>query len=294
MIVGVTGASGGLGGRTVRMLAEAGHRVVALTRDPGAARAAAGRPAPERVEARRVDFDEPAGLPAALAGIDRLLIVSTDAWEPSRRIAQHRAAIDAAVAAGVGHVVYTSLVACDGPPELLNSAHRATEEHLRGCGLPWTILRNAIYASGVAELLAPAVASGRHVTNAGDGAVAYVARDDCAAVAAAVLAAGPEAERAGGLAGRTLDVTGPEALTAAGLAGLLGARLGRPVEVVHVDDDAYRDGLVEAGTPAPVAAALVALGRAVRSGQYGRVSTTVPELTGRPARRVDASVVVAS
>ncbi|MDG4815798.1 NmrA family NAD(P)-binding protein [Micromonospora sp. WMMD956] len=292
MIVGVTGASGGLGGRTVRMLAGAGHRVVALTRDPGAALAGAGRAAPERVEARRVDFDEPAGLPAALAGIDRLLIVSTAAWEPARRIAQHRAAIDAAVAAGVGHVVYTSLVACDGPPELLNSAHRATEEHLRGCGLPWTILRNAIYASGVAELLAPAVSTGRHVTNAGDGAVAYVARDDCAAVAAAVLAAGPGPAR--GLAGRTLDVTGPEALTADHLAGLLGARLGRPVEVVHVDDDAYRDGLVGAGTPAPVAAALVALGRAVRSGRYGRVSTTVPELTGGPARRVDASVAVAS
>lgn len=277
----VTGSTGALGGLVARHLADLAPRLV--VRDPSRAPDLGG-------EVRSCSYDDASAARAALEGVDVLFMVS--AAESEVRRAQHRTFIQAAADAGVGHVVYTSLVACDGPPELLNSAHRATEEHLRGCGLPWTVLRNAIYASGVAELLAPAVSTGRHVTNAGDGAVAYVARDDCAAVAAAVLAAGPGP--AGGLAGRTLDVTGPEALTAADLAGLLGARLGRPVEVVHVDDDAYRDRLVGAGTPAPVAAALVALGRAVRSGRYGRVSTTVPELTGGPARRVDASVVVAS
>ncbi|GAB7042690.1 MULTISPECIES: NAD(P)H-binding protein [Catenuloplanes] len=267
MRIGVTGASGALASAAVRLLAAAGHEVVALTRTPGSC------PAPDGVTVRRADFDEPAGLPAAFAGVDRLLLVSTDAWEPGRRIAQHTAAIDAARDAGVRHLVYTSLVACDGPPDMLHRAHRATEAHLRATAPRWTILRDAVYAEGIPGLLAGARTTGRYVTNTGDGAVAYVRRDDCAATAAAALV------RTGDLHGRVLDVTGPRALTAGDLAALAGPE----VTAVHVSDDGYRAHLIAGGTPPPVADALVELGRAIRSGRYATVTTTVPDLTGRPA-----------
>ncbi|WP_033345151.1 NAD(P)H-binding protein [Catenuloplanes japonicus] len=258
MRIGVTGASGALARAAIGVLTAAGHEVTALSRTP-----ADGE--------RRADFDEPEGLGAAFAGLDRVLLVSTDAWDPRRRVRQHVAAIDAARASGVRHLVYTSLTGCDGPPEMLNAAHRATEAHLRAAGPGWTILRSGIYAEGVESMIAEARTTRRYVTNSGDGAVAFVRRDDCAAAAAAVVSAEDVPD------GQVLDVTGPEALDADALAALAGP----DVTVERLSDDAYRAHL-----SGPAADALVEFGRAIRDGRYGTVTTTVESLTGRPARRV--------
>ena len=125
--------------------------------------------------------------------------------------------------------------------------HHATEEKLRASGLDWTFLRHSVYADFEAGELAAAARTGKLVTNGGDGKLAYVARDDCAAAAAAVLAAG-------GHAGKAYDITGPESLDADARAALFAELAGRPVEVVHVDDDAFAAGTAEA-TGMPLEAA---------------------------------------
>jgi NAD(P)H dehydrogenase (quinone) len=257
MTLAITGASRHLG-RAVAARLE-GADLVLLTRTP------------ENLPgARRADFDDPDSLAEAFAGVDRLLLIS--AVDLERRAAQHRAAIDAAVAAGVRHVVYTSVAnPVEDNPAAVVPSHRATEEALRASGMAWTFLRNSIYADYQAPVVAQARASGQLVTSIGDGGIAFVAREDCAAVAAAVLAQD-------GHEGRAYDITGPEAVGAAGLAELAGA------EVVQVDDETLIAGMVAAGVPESGARVLASFHRAGREGYLGSVSSAVQALTGSPPR----------
>jgi NAD(P)H dehydrogenase (quinone) len=293
VIIGLTGATGHLGRRVAELLAdrlqrgELPHveRVVAVTRTPSAAEQLAAR----GVDVRSGDFDDPAALAAAFAGVDRLLVVSTDDLRPGQRVRQHRDAIDAAVAAGVRHLVYTSVTDPAAPePAELNAQHRATEEHLRRRAPAWTVLRNSIYADLlVQQYVAPD--GERVVTNAGDGRAAYVAREDCAAVAAAVLAASDAAHE-----GLTYDVTGPRSLAVRELLPLLGLAVGRNVSLVEVTDEENVAGLVAAGLPEPVARIFTGFGTALRSGHFDVVSDTVHRLVGRPAVPVEEVLTPAS
>jgi NAD(P)H dehydrogenase (quinone) len=279
MKIVITGASGHLGRRVVE---EALERVepselILVSRRPDALADYAARGA----DVRAGDFDDPASLAAAFAGGERLLLISTDAL--GSRIRQHHDAIDAAVAAGIRFVAYTSIVR----PEPDNPAgvvpeHRATEEKLRASGLDWAFLRNSIYADLEAGSQAAALATGRLVTNAGAGAVAYVARDDCAAAAAAVITGDDHA-------GNAYEITGPELLDADARAALFAELGGTPVEVVHVDDDAYAAGLAEAaGLPLEVAEVYASFGRATREGHLDAISGDVERLTGRAPRPLTA------
>ncbi len=129
-----------------------------------------------------------------------LLISGTDL---EVRIEQHRAAIQAAAAAGVRHVVYTSGLNPEPPnPAVTSPSHYATEQALAESGLSWTVLRDSLYSEYQVPEALQSVASGTLTHNRGDGRVAYVSRDDCAAVAAAVLTGS-------GHEGRVYDVTGP-------------------------------------------------------------------------------------
>ena len=158
--------------------------------------------------------------------------------------------------------------------------HRATEEHLRASGAGWTMLRNSIYAEMLLGGAAAALASGRHVSNEGDGRVSYVSRADCAAAAAAVLTTD-------GHDGKEYDITGSEALGARDVAALYSELGGRPVEALLVDDGAYTAGLVEhVGLPEPLARAYATFGMGARLGYSAAVSTTVADLTGRGPRGV--------
>jgi NAD(P)H dehydrogenase (quinone) len=142
------------------------------------------------------------------------------------------------------------------------------------------MLRNSIYAEILLMAAEPALATGTHVTNEGDGRVSYVSRDDCAAAAAAVLAGH-------GHDGRIYDITGADGLTAAEVAGLFAELGGRPVQVVHVDDETYAAGLVEhARMPHPVAEVYASFGTGARRGYSAPVSDTVLQLTGRPPKAV--------
>jgi NAD(P)H dehydrogenase (quinone) len=141
------------------------------------------------------------------------------------------------------------------------------------------MLRNSIFAEMLVAGAPAALATGRHISNEGDGRVSYVARADCAAVAAAVLTTD-------GHDGKEYDVTGPSALSAPDVAVLYAVIGGRPVEAVLVDDEAYAAALVEhAGMPGPVARAYTTFGIGARRGYSAALSTTVADLTGREPLR---------
>src|SRR3954451_19649061 len=239
----ITGASGHLGLRTAELLLDTegvdAADVVLITRnvaalDDLAARGATVRPG---------DFGDPSTLPAAFAGARRVLIISTDAI--GARVGHHQAAIDAAKAAGATLIAYTSIGnPTEGNPAGVVPDHRATEKALEASGVASTMLRNALYSEYRLPEAQAAIASGQFHHNQGDGATAYVSREDCAAAAAAVLAGGDEH------AGKIYDITGPELLTGRDLARIYGQTGGVEVAAIAVDDDAFMAGLVAAGVPA--------------------------------------------
>ena len=275
MSVIVTGASGKLG----RLVAEhlmsrlAPEELVLVTRRPAGLSELAGR----GVDVRHGDFDDPASLPKAFAGGRRMLLISTDAV--GRRVAQHRAAMHAAAAAGVGHVVYTSHVSPveKNPLGEIASENAQTEAALRDHGFTWTILRFGSFAELQVQPGSMAVAAGKLVSNAGDGRIAPVSRHDCAEAAAIVLTTdGHEA--------RTYEITGPESLSQRELADLLAEVTGRAVRVVRVGDNMLTWGMARCGVPKPVARAVTAFGRAVREGYFDVLDPAFERLVGRPPR----------
>lgn len=274
----VTGASGHLGRRVIELLleAKAGH-IIAATRSPEKLADLTGR----GVEVRRADFDEPASLATAFAGVDRLLLISTDVvGEPGRRLAQHRAAVAGAVQAGVKHMVYTSLTRPEpGTPITLAGDHYGTEQALAQSPLDWTILRNNVYTDVLLMSLPQAVAMGQLIAAAGDGGIGYVTREDCARAAAAALAS-PTAGRI------TLDITGPEVITYAELARLTSEISGRAVSYVNVAPEAMQNILVGAGVPPAYAEALVSFQTATALGFLDLATNAVVELTGTSPQSV--------
>lgn len=279
-VIGITGASGPLGRATAEAVLDTidPGRVVLTTRSPEALADLAAR----GVRVRRADFDRGQGLADAFAGVERLLLVSTD--RVGSRLAQHRAAIAAAAGAGVAHIVYTSVPdPVPGNPAAVVPDHAGTERLLRKSGLRWTVLRNHLYAHLQVPVIEHAAATGRLVTNSGDGRSAYVWREDCAEAAAAVLTQD-------GHENRVLDVSGPEALGADDLAALAGEIGGRDVDVVDVADDEFATGLRATGLPEPAVGLITSFGSSTRAGHLGNVTATVADLTGRAPRLLSAAV----
>ena len=284
MTVAVTGASGQLGRKVADLLLERlePSQVVLLTRSPEAVASYSERGA----VVRRADFDEPASLSDAFSGADRALLISALDFE--RRTGQHRYAIEAAKTAGVRHVIYTSIPEPEGNPAAASPSHYATEVAARDSGLAWTFLRNSLYSHFQVPVVAQAIASGQLVTSAGDGRVAYVSREDCAAAAAAVLVQD-------GHEGKAYDITGPEAIGPRDLAALAAELGDRPVEVVSVDDDALVAGMIANGVPDAVAPILLSFVVAAREGFLDAVSSAVEDLTGkRPTSLRDVVVAARS
>jgi NAD(P)H dehydrogenase (quinone) len=274
MTIAITGAAGQLGRLTAQQILDRvpADEVVLVTRRPDAIADLADAGA----TVRRGDFDEPDSLPAAFAGVDRLLLISVDVL--GNRVAQHTAAIDAAATAGVGHVLYTSgLNAGSELPLVVSHDHGATEQAIRDRGLRWTALRMGLYAESQVAAAARAVASGHLVHNNGDGATAYVSREDCAGAAAAALAGEGHEDR-------VYDITGPELVTQAQVAALAAEISGRPVVPVAIDDEEATQSLIAVGLPADVAKAIASFGTAIREGVLEVLSSHVEDLTGRPPR----------
>lgn len=271
----VSGASGQLGRLTAERLLAAGAEPILVTRTPEAV-------ADLGCDTRFGDYGEPGSLRDAYAGAERLLLISGS--DLATRTEQHCAAIAAAAAAGVRHVVYTSGLNPEPPnPAVTSPSHYATEQALAASGLGWTVLRDSLYSEYQVPEVAQATAAGKLTHNRGDGQIAYVSRVDCAAVAAAVLTGS-------GHEGRVYDVTGPELFTARELATVYGELGGREVRDDALDDEAFTELLAGAfggrdDEHARYGAELVAsFGRSIREGYMASRSDVVERLTGRPPR----------
>ncbi|KKB10351.1 NAD(P)H-binding protein [Devosia chinhatensis] len=265
----VTGASGHLGRIAVEaLLARGATNIIAGTRDPSRLADLAAR----GVEVRKVDFNDAAGLPQALAGVERMLLISTDGI--GTRVAQQTAAIAAARQAGVSHIVYTSAPAARPNADAgLNPEHFWTEIALAGSGIGFTILRNHMYAENNLADAAHVIASGQLFGLIGDRGTAYVTRADAARAAAGALlsAQGNSIE----------DVTGPEAVTNEARAALYAQISGKPVSVIPLQPAALKAGMVSAGIPEGFAEALLAFQKDAVTGHHSVVTAVVERYSGQ-------------
>lgn len=275
----ITGATGHLGSLTIAALLRTApaDRIVALARDPSRTVDAASR----GVEVRRFDYDAPADLAGALAGVERLLLISSD--DVGRRVEQHRAVIDAAVAAGVGFIAYTSVLHADANPLSVAPSHRATEAMLRDSGLPHAALRNGWYTENYLIGAEAAIAHEALLGSTGEGRVSGAARADYAEAAAVVLAAGP------GAAG-VHELAGDEAFTLSDVAAALADASGRPVVYRDLPEAEYARALEAGGVPAPFAATLAGFSAGAAGGILADDSRTLSRLIGRPTADLRAVV----
>ena len=230
----VSGASGQLGGVAVQELLAQGvgpERLILVSRTPEQLDEYARMGASTRFG----DFSQPESLPAAYEGGDRLLLISLNTrGNPNpdvrtQRVEFHKNAIDAAVAAGVQHIVYISYVDADNNPSPIAVDHRATEAILRESDVAWTFIRDQWYANGFIGRAARVLEAG-HVTAGPQAGTAFVTREDCAAAAAAALST-PGHEN------RVYEITGPELIDSRDLATIVSELTGETIEVVEATSE---------------------------------------------------------
>lgn len=269
----VTGAAGQLGRLVVESLLKMGAgSIVATTREISKLNDLAAR----GVEVRAADFDKPETLSSAFVGIDRMLLISTDAlYVPGQRLAQHKAAIAAAVKAGVRHIIYTSL---PGPRPSATSPieddHFWTEQAIAATSMSWTFMRHGLYAENLLWSLPQAIGSGTLATATGNRGRHWVTREDCARADAAVLASDDTTCR-------IHEITGPAAVTAEELAAMVSEVTGKPLAHVGIGADTLRNGLAGAGLPPLLVGAMTGFDVATAQGFHATVTSDVEELTGR-------------
>jgi NAD(P)H dehydrogenase (quinone) len=270
-LIVVSGATGRLGGRVARRLAAAGIAQRLVVRDPARAPELPG------ATVAVAEYGDADAVRRALDGAGTVLMVS--GAETPDRVDRHRTFVDAAVAAGVGQLVYTSFVgAAPDAVFTLGRDHWATEEYIRASGLPHTFLRDNLYADFLPFLVGD---DGVIRGPAGDGRAAVVAQDDIADAAVAVL---PDA---GAHAGRTYDLTGPAALTFAEMAATVTAVTGRAVTFQDESlAEAYASRAVY-NAPDWQVDAWVSTYTSVAAGELAAVSDDVERLTGRPATSLE-------
>jgi len=272
MTIVVTGATGHLGKSIVEHL---------VARGVAPADIVAGGRSPEKLQALAdsgvrtavVDYTRPDTLTEALTGADTLILVSGS--EVGQRVEQHRNAIDAAVAAGVTHLVYTSAPKADTSDLVLAPEHKATEELIRASGIPATILRNGWYTENYVGALQQADVTGVLLTSAGDGLVSSASRTDYAEAAAVVVAED-------GHAGAVYELSGDVAWNQQQLADTFAEILGKPVELKSVSSEEHLAILKDSGLDEGTAGFVVALDANTRDGLLGETSGDLSRLIGHP------------
>ncbi|MDV6264846.1 SDR family oxidoreductase [Rhodococcoides yunnanense] len=276
MITAVTGATGNLGGLVVDALISRGVApgdIVAVVRD-------ADKAAPLAqlgVAVRVADYSDTAALTSAFAGVGKVLLISGS--EVGQRIAQHNNVIDAAEAAGVSLIAYTSLLAADTSGVSLAPEHKATEERLTASAIPAVFLRNGWYWENYLGSLAQTIEGGVLLGAAGNGKIAAASRADYAEAAAAVLTHDDQG-------GKIYELGGDEHLTYADLAAVIGDASGKPVVYKDVTESEYAAILEGAGLPDFVATMLASADAGISRGELDTDSGDLQELIGRASTPV--------
>lgn len=278
-MIAVTGATGQLGRLVIAALKNQASpgEVIALARNPATTQGLG-------VSARAADYSQPATLDVALHGIDTLLLVSSS--EIGQRTAQHRNVIEAARRAGVGRLVYTSLLHADRSPISLAAEHVETEAALKASGITYTILRNGWYTENYTGSVAGALAGGAFIGSAGDGRISAATRADFADAAAAVLTGS-------GHEGRTYELAGDTSFSLAELAAEISRQTARALPYVNLPEAEYAATLAGFGLPEFLAKGLAAWDVDASRGALFDEGRELSRLIGRPTTSLAEAVAAA-
>lgn len=279
MTIAVTGASGQLGRLALNALKTrtAGDEVVALVRTPG-------KIDDVGVAERTFDYDDAAALAPALADVDTLVFVSSS--EIGKRVAQHRHVIEAARDAGVGRIIYTSVLHANTSPLSVATEHIPTEAAIRASGLAYTILRNGWYTENYMGSVAPALANGAWIGSSGVGRISAASRADYAEALAVVATAD-------GRDGAVYELAGDDAFTLADLAAELSHQTGRDIPYCDLPEADYAAALKVAGVPEPFARTLAGWEVDASHGALFDQGRQLSALIGRPTTPLSATIAAA-
>ena len=277
--IAVTAATGQLGRLAIAALKTRvpATQIAALARDPAKA-------ADLGVDVRAADYTRPDQLRAALVGISDLVLISSNSFDD--RAGQHRNVIDAAKAAGVGRIIYTSILKAKGSAMLLAADHIATEDMLAASGLAVTLLRNGWYLENLTGSLGGSIAAGAMIGSAGTGRISAAARADLAE-AIAVVAATP------GHAGKIYELAGDSAFTMAEMAAEVSRLTGKTIPYNSLPPEVYAGILQGFGLPAGFATMLADADVQAQSGALHDDSRTLSRLIGHPTQTMPAAVAAA-
>ncbi|MBS5775702.1 MAG: SDR family oxidoreductase [Enterobacter cloacae] len=278
-MIALTGATGQLGQFVVEALLKTvpAKEIVAIVRNPAKAEALSK----QGLIVRQGDYNDQAALTQALAGVEKLLLISSS--EVGQRAAQHRNVINAAKAAGVKFIAYTSLLHADTSPLGLHVEHVETEKLLAESGIPFALLRNGWYSENYLASAPAALAHGVFLGAAGEGKIASATRADYAAAAARVLSEE-------GHAGKVYELAGDSAWTLSDLAALLSEASGKKVVYQNLSEADFAAALKGAGLPDGLAEMLADSDIGASKGGLFDDSQTLSKLIGRPTTSIADSV----
>lgn len=270
-MIAITGATGQLGQLVIEQLLKTvpASQLVAIVRNPAKADALSQ----QGVTVRQADYTDQAAFIAALAGADKLLLISSS--EVGQRAPQHQNVINAAKAAGVKFIAYTSLLHADTSPLGLHVEHVDTEKALAASGIPYALLRNGWYTENYLASAPPALEHGVFIGSAGEGKIASATRADYAAAAARVISEE-------GHAGKVYELAGDQAWTLGELAAELSRQSGKNVVYQNLSEADFAAALKGVGLPAGLADMLADSDVGASKGGLFDDSHTLRALLGRP------------
>ncbi|MCA6300138.1 MAG: NAD(P)H-binding protein [Phenylobacterium sp.] len=280
MTIAITGANGQLGRAAIDILKTrtGSAPVIALARDTA-------KVADLGLEARAFDYTHPAeALETALSGVDTLVLISSSDFND--RVGQHRNVIAAAAAAGVGRLIYTSMLKADVSPLLIAEDHRETEALIAASGLRATVLRNGWYTENWTRTLGTALEAGALIGSAGAAPFTPAVRRDYAEAIAIVAADAAHA-------GATYELAGDETITLAELAAEVARQTGKPLPYNDLPPEVYHGVLESFGLPAGFAALLVDVDLKAADGWLKETSGTLSALLGRRTESMASAVAAA-
>ncbi|MCE9964360.1 SDR family oxidoreductase [Lelliottia amnigena] len=278
-MIAITGATGQLGQHVIEHLLKtvSASQIVAIVRNPAKADALSK----QGITVRQADYTDQAAFTAALTGVEKLLLISSS--EVGQREPQHKNVINAAKAAGVKFIAYTSLLHADKSPLGLADEHVATEKALADSGIPYALLRNGWYTENYLASAPPAIEHGVFIGAAGDGKIAAATRADYAAAAATVIAQD-------GHAGNVYELAGDSAWTLSELAAELSKQSGKPVTYQNLSEADFAAALKGVGLPAGLADMLADSDTGASKGGLFDDSHTLSKLIGRATTPLAESV----
>lgn len=278
-MIAITGATGQLGRLVIEQLLKTvpANQIVAIVRNPAKAEALSQ----QGIVVRQGDYTDQAALTTALKGVEKLLLISSS--EVGQRATQHQNVINAAKAAGVTFIAYTSLLHADNSPLGLHVEHVATEKALATSGIPYALLRNGWYTENYLASAPPALEHGVFIGAAGEGKIASATRADYAAAAAKVVSEE-------GHAGKVYELAGDSVWTLSEVAAELSKQSGKPVVYQNMSEADFAAALKSVGLPAGLADMLADSDVGASKGGLFDDSHTLSKLIGRPTTSLAESV----